>query len=75
MRQANEVHYLHGDHLGSTSLTTDDTGTAIHEARYLPFGGERWTSGAAQTDFGVTGQRRDRRDDFIGDLLSFQRGC
>ena len=57
MRQGSEVSYLHGDHLGSTSLTTNSTGTLIHEARYLPFGGERWNSGVGATDFTYTGQR------------------
>lgn len=42
-----------------TSLTTDASKTVIHEARYLPFGGQRWSSGAGVTDFGFTGQRRD----------------
>lgn len=27
MRQGDEVYFLHGDHLGSTSLTTDQAGT------------------------------------------------
>jgi RHS repeat-associated protein len=29
------------------------------QARYLPYGQERWTSGPAQTDFTFTGQRAD----------------
>ena len=57
MRQGGEVYYLHGDHLGSTSLTTDDQGSVVHEARYLPFGEERWVDGEGVTDFTYTGQR------------------
>jgi hypothetical protein len=38
MRQGNEIYYLNGDHLGSTSLTTDSTGQVTHQARYLPYG-------------------------------------
>jgi RHS repeat-associated protein len=40
-------------------LTTDDTGTPISEVRYLPYGEERWTSGATPTDFTFTGQRNE----------------
>ena len=73
MRRAGQLHYHHGlgrghgdhglgrghgDHLGSTTLTTDSANTIIAEARYLPFGGERWAGGAAApTDYGFTGQR------------------
>jgi hypothetical protein len=59
MRQGGEVYYLHGDHLGSTSLTTDDQGSVVYEARYLPFGEERWVDGEGVTDFGYTGQRNE----------------
>ena len=59
MRKGAEVYYLHGDHLGSTSLTTDATGAIVAQSSYLPYGQERWTSGAAQTDFTFTGQRND----------------
>jgi RHS repeat-associated protein len=59
MRQGGEVYYLHGDHLGSTSLTTDDQGSVVHEARYLPFGEERWVDGEGVTDFTFTGQRNE----------------
>jgi hypothetical protein len=34
--------FIHADHLGSTSLTTDITGTVVAETRYLPYGEERW---------------------------------
>jgi hypothetical protein len=43
--------------LGSTSLTTDENGGLIAEARYEPFGGERWSSGSLPTDFTYSGQR------------------
>ncbi|MEW5959022.1 MAG: hypothetical protein AB1801_14920 [Chloroflexota bacterium] len=38
MRQGDAVYYLHGDHLGSVSLTTDSQGTVVSEGRYLPYG-------------------------------------
>jgi RHS repeat-associated protein len=53
------VFYLHGDHLGSTSLITDESGNIISQARNLPFGETRWESGNSLTDFGFTGQRLD----------------
>jgi RHS repeat-associated protein len=57
VRKGGQVYYLHRDHLGSTSLTTDSSGNVVHEARYLPYGQVRWESGASTTDFGFTGQR------------------
>jgi RHS repeat-associated protein len=60
MRQGDVVYFIHADHLGSTSLTTDITGTVVAETRYLPYGEERWTSGGAVTDFTFTGQRAER---------------
>jgi RHS repeat-associated protein len=59
MRQGDDVYYLHGDHLGSTSLTTDDSGTVVSEVRYHPYGQERWVNGEAVTDFGFTAQRNE----------------
>jgi RHS repeat-associated protein len=52
--------FIHSDHLGSTSLTTNITGTVVAETRYLPYAEERWTSGGAVTDFTFTGQRAER---------------
>jgi RHS repeat-associated protein len=59
MRQGDVVYYLSGDHLGSTSLTTDENGDIVSEVRYLPYGEERWSSGATPTDFTFTGQRNE----------------
>jgi hypothetical protein len=36
------VYYLHGDHLGSTSLTTDSSGDIVAEQRYLRFAPTVW---------------------------------
>jgi len=58
-RLGGAVYYIHSDHLGSVSLTTDASAAVVAETRYLPYGGERWTSGAPVTDFGFTGQRRE----------------
>ena len=39
------VYYLHGDHLGSTVLTTDGEGRRVEEVRYRPYGTERYRWG------------------------------
>ncbi len=50
--------YLHGDHLGSASLTTNISGTVVSQQRYKPYGEVRWSSGAGMpTDLTFTGQR------------------
>ncbi len=54
---ANTRLYLHSDHLGSTSATTNSAGTSTSSQLYYAFGGIR--SGSAPTDFGFTGQRKD----------------
>ncbi|MBE7470392.1 MAG: hypothetical protein HS114_14770 [Anaerolineales bacterium] len=45
--------------LGSTSLTTNQSGALVSQARYLPYGEERWTNGASPTDFAFTSQKKD----------------
>jgi RHS repeat-associated protein len=60
MRQGDVVYFIHSDHLGSTSLTTDQSGAPVAETRYLPYGEERWTNEAQPTDFTFTGQRAER---------------
>jgi hypothetical protein len=49
--QSMSVEYLLGDHLGSTSLTTDANGTKVSEMRYKPWGEVRswWTAGLSTT--------------------------
>ncbi len=59
MRQGSEVYYLGGDHLGSTSLTTDSSGGVVSEVRYRPYGEVRWSNGTSVTDFGFTSQRNE----------------
>jgi len=45
------VEYFLGDQLGSTSVTTDNTGAKVSEMRYKPWGEVRswWTAGLATT--------------------------
>ena len=56
MRTVSTVYWLHGDHLGSASLTTSITGTTVSELRYTPFGETRYSSGSTLTDRRFTSQ-------------------
>ncbi|HQK15695.1 MAG TPA: RHS repeat-associated core domain-containing protein [Anaerolineae bacterium] len=49
--------YLHADHLGSASLSTNASGGKVSEMRYYPYGETR--SGAIATDRRYTGQRQE----------------
>ncbi|CAG1007425.1 partial tRNA(Glu)-specific nuclease WapA, partial [Anaerolineales bacterium] len=53
------LYYLRSDHLGSTSVTMDASGTKIGEMRYKPYGEIRYTDGISPTDISYTGQRLD----------------
>jgi len=61
MRKGNPgaVSYLLGDHLGSTSLTANSSGSKVAELRYYPYGETRYTSGTTPTSYQFTGQRND----------------
>ncbi|NJM40047.1 MAG: hypothetical protein HC853_04390, partial [Anaerolineae bacterium] len=37
------VYWLHGDHLGSASLVTDQNGKKVSELRYKPYGETRYS--------------------------------
>jgi len=54
-----EVYYLFGDHLGSTSITTDSDGNLYAEIRYTAWGEERYTWGTTPTTMKYTGQREE----------------
>ncbi len=59
MKQDGAVHYLHGDHLGSTTLATTSGGAQQGQQRYGAYGLVRTGSGAMPTDYRFTGQRRE----------------
>jgi RHS repeat-associated protein len=59
MRKGSTLSYLLGDHLGSTSITTNTSGTLVSEMRYKPWGETRYTSGTTPTQYQYTGQRND----------------
>jgi RHS repeat-associated protein len=54
--QSMTVEYLLGDHLGSTSITTNANGTKVSELRYKPWGETRYMGGSTQTSYRYTGQ-------------------
>jgi len=60
-RRGGVVYYLHGDHLGSTSLVTSDGPTATVASRvlYYPYGETRWITGTLTTEYQYTGQRAE----------------
>jgi len=61
MQQGVPVTYLHGDSLGSASLTTSDAtpGAKLSELRYTSFGEVRYQGGQTATDKRFTGQRQE----------------
>jgi RHS repeat-associated protein len=56
MRQAGVLYWLLGDHLRSTSLTLNSSGTKTGELRYKAYGETRYTWGTTPTDHRFTDQ-------------------
>jgi RHS repeat-associated protein len=56
---ASTLYFLHSDHLGSTSLTTDVNGNVLARQSYYPYGSVRAAQGQLPTDITFTGQRAD----------------
>ena len=53
------VEFFLGDNLGSTSITTDQSGTKVSEIRYKPWGEIRYstsTNSLLETGYTFTGQ-------------------
>jgi len=69
MRSDGVVYYLHGDHLGSTSLVTTGAGAEVARQLYLPYGAPRWGSGTLPTDYRYTGQRSEEAS--LGSLYDY----
>jgi len=61
MRVGGALYFLHSDHLGSATLTTDGGGNWVGEARYTPYGEIRrdYPRGVIPTDRLYTGQRQE----------------
>ena len=56
MRVAGVLYYLHADHLGSVTLTTDEDGDVVARRLYRPYGATRYVTGTLTTEYGFTGQ-------------------
>jgi RHS repeat-associated protein len=56
MRTNGTLNFLLGDHLGSTSLTTNANGQVVSELRYTAWGEVRHASGNTPTKYSFTGQ-------------------
>ena len=63
MRKDGNVSYLISDHLGSTSLVTDESGAVVSEMKYKAWGEVRSASGETATKYTYTGQY-SHTDDF-----------
>ena len=58
LRGVERVTYLHGDHLGTTSVTTDELGAEVSRMLHYPYGWVRLAEPQLE-DYGWTGQERD----------------
>ena len=59
LRGLERVTYLHGDHLGTVSVTTDELGAEVSRMLHYPYGEERLADPLLE-DYGWTGQEQDR---------------
>ena len=58
-RKGTTLYWLLSDHLGSTSITANSSGSKTAELRYKAWGETRYTYGTTQTTFRYTGQREE----------------
>ncbi len=56
MRTNGTLSYILGDHLGSTSLTTDASGSVLSQQKYKAWGEVRYNTNTALPDYTYTGQ-------------------
>ncbi len=47
---ATTTHYVHADHIGSTNVVTNASGTPVQVLDYMPYGGIRYSSSTSQTN-------------------------
>jgi RHS repeat-associated protein len=62
------VHYYFADHLGSSRVVTNATGTILDDSDYYPFGGERVVASSSGNRYKFTGKERDSEStlDYFG---------
>ncbi|BEH09273.1 RHS repeat-associated core domain-containing protein [Geobacter sulfurreducens subsp. ethanolicus] len=59
LKSNNQTLYYHSDHLGSTSVVTDDQGYKVEEIAYYSFGETRQEDGSVAVNHMYTGQEWD----------------
>ncbi|MFZ3254258.1 MAG: RHS repeat-associated core domain-containing protein, partial [Syntrophales bacterium] len=59
MKSGSTVNYYHTDHLGSSSIVTNASGTKVEEIYYYPYGATRSNSGSVNVKHKYTGQEED----------------
>ena len=59
MLKGGTPYYFHKDHLGSSSVLSDDTGEPVETTAYLPYGHERSHTGTDISDYRFTDQELD----------------
>jgi len=65
MRTSAGVTYLHGDHLGSTSVASTSSGALASRQTYYAFGAPRTSEGTLPTDYTYTGQKFDNSSNLM----------
>ena len=55
----NNVFYHFADHLGTTRVSTNSSGTICYDADFYPFGGERIVTDSCDSAYKFTGKERD----------------
>jgi RHS repeat-associated protein len=58
-KTSSNTYYYHTDHLGSSSIITDNSGNKVEEIYYYPFGGTRLNQGSVNLKHKYTGQEED----------------
>ena len=71
-RKGSTLEYLHTDHLGSTSVTTNTSGPQVSKVAYFSFGGTRYQNGDLGFDKRFTGRRLDRIGLYYYNILQCQ---
>jgi RHS repeat-associated protein len=58
-----QTRYIHPDHLGSTNVVTNASGTVVQTLDYFPYGAQRINSGTNVSDRQYIGERYDANTD------------
>jgi RHS repeat-associated protein len=53
------LYYFFSDHLGTTRIVTNATGTVVEDSDFYPFGGERVVTDTLNNNYKFTGHERD----------------